>query len=245
MKIKTSVYLAAVVVILATGAYFSLGVETDAVVLSQPLRTAQLGSIPSASPSQQPAPSVGTQALVFIPAEQAEGTQSKSARLDLVQGRRPLHRFNSEKLQEAAQTLEISGLTDPKEAIKKLGFLTERQKTDGRVFIDYSPYVIESKIIGDNINILLPQAGMTLKGTIESIEVNGDIIRWSGSFSDVNANSNRFTISQTMTDSYAIAVYETPFGAFNMEAKNGTGWVVSQATDFPHSPHDSLRPPGR
>ncbi|ALN78617.1 hypothetical protein LA76x_0456 [Lysobacter antibioticus] len=113
----------------------------------------------------------------------------------------------------------------------------ERQIPNGRQFVAYDPYVLEAKNVGDNIEVYVPHIGLTLHGVIDDIEVNGDIIRWSGGFEDFNSTQSRFSVSQTMIDDYVLGAFDTPMGSFSLEVKNGQGWIADQAEEF-HLPPD-------
>ncbi|ALN61478.1 hypothetical protein GLA29479_593 [Lysobacter antibioticus] len=151
--------------------------------------------------------------------------------------RRSTFSLDRTKLQAALSKKAVLQLADPDKVIAGSLRPSAKQISDGRQFIAYDPYVIESKAVGDDIEIYLPNIGLTAHGVIDNIEVNGDIIRWSGRFEDFNSTQSSFSISQTMIDQYVLGVFETPMGTFNLEAKNGLGWIVDQGTDF-HLPAD-------
>lgn len=128
-------------------------------------------------------------------------------------------------------------LIGPSEVVPGVLDAAERQVANGRQFVAYDPYVLEAKDVGDEIEVYLPQAGLILHGVIDDVEVNGDIIRWSGGFEDFNSTESRFSIGQTMIDNYVLGTFDTPMGSFSLEAKNGRGWIVDQAEEF-HLPSD-------
>ncbi|WP_152566030.1 metalloprotease secretion chaperone CpaB [Lysobacter antibioticus] len=153
--------------------------------------------------------------------------------------RRATFLLDETHLKAARLRTDILQLADPKAVIAGKLKLTEEQINDGRQFVVYDLYVLESKDVGDAITVYLPSTGLALRGAIDSVEVNGDIIRWSGTFEDFNSTQNGFSISQTMIDDYVLGNFETPIGSFNLEAKNGLGWIVDQAKDF-HLPDDGF-----
>lgn len=128
-------------------------------------------------------------------------------------------------------------LIGPSEVVAGAPKAAERQMPNGRQFVAYDPYVLEVKDVGDDIEVYIPHAGLTLHGVIDDVEVNGDIIRWSGGFEDFNSTQSRFSISQTMIDDYVLGTFETPMGSFSLEAKNGRGWIADQVEEF-HLPPD-------
>lgn len=198
------------------------------------------------STAVQPGSSNHAAKLAFLPTESLfneERAQTQASKIDEAIKRRPLYKLDVQRLHDAYQNSALIKLMEPREAVFKLGFLTEAQKHDGRVFVSYDPYIIESKLVGDTIQVLIPQIGLALEGQIQAVEVNGDILRWTGSFTDLNDMNNRFSITQTMIDRYTHAVYETPFGHFNMEVKNEVGWVIKQSDNFqlPENGTDALQ----
>lgn len=164
--------------------------------------------------------------------------QTRPAQIKAIASRRPDIRMDQTQLELGLNKTELVQLADPKKVFQVLPWLSEKQRTDGRKFVSYDPYVIESKFVGDRVDILLPEVGMVGQGIVDSVEtLDKDIVRWQGHFDNFNDTQNRFTITQTLGDRYAVGVYETPYGSFNMESKNGYGWVVSQETDF-HLPEN-------
>lgn len=161
--------------------------------------------------------------------------------------RRSTFSLDRTKLQAALGKKAILQLADPDKVIAGSFRPSAKQISDGRQFIAYDPYVVESKGVGDDIEVYLPNIGLTAHGVIDNVEVNGDIIRWSGRFEDFNSTQSSFSISQTMIDQYVLGVFETPMGTFNLEAKNGLGWIVDQGTDFylPADGKDYVEPEGK
>lgn len=162
-----------------------------------------------------------------------------------VVARRSGVRMDEVELQHALNKTELTQRADPQAVFDALPWMTKKQRTDGRQFILYEPYVLESKFVGDRLDILLPEVNMIGQGIVDSVEIlDQDIVRWQGHFDNFNASQNRFTLTQTLGDRYAVATYETPYGNFSMESKNGYGWVVSQDKDFylPDNGQDYIEP---
>jgi hypothetical protein len=132
----------------------------------------------------------------------------------------------------AAKSRKDLRLIEPIEVLAGTLKVTERQIANGRQFVAYDSYVLEAKDVGDDVEVYLPHFDLTLHGVIDDVEINGDIIRWSGRFEDFNSTQNRFSISQTMIDDYVLGTFETPMGSFSLEAKNGRGWIADQAEEF-------------
>ncbi len=61
-------------------------------------------------------------------------------------------------------------------------------------------------------------------------------------FNNFSGAQNKFTLIQTLKDQYTVGTFETPMGNYNLEVKNGYGWVVNQQTDFylPKNGHDTM-----
>lgn len=164
--------------------------------------------------------------------------ETASEQIKAIVSRRPDIQMDQAQLEKSFNKTELVQLADPKKVFQVLPWLTERQRTDGRKFVSYDAYVIESKFVGDRLDILLPDVGILGQGIVDSVEtLDKDIVRWQGHFDNFNDTRNSFTITQTLGDRYAVGVYETPFGSFNMESKDGYGWVVNQQTDF-HLPEN-------
>jgi hypothetical protein len=136
-------------------------------------------------------------------------------------------------------------LADSRKVISGLKYLSKKQQTDGRSFIEYDSYVLEAKAVGDLIEIYIPEIGMTLHGKIEVVETNEDIVRWAGHFEEFDATRNSFSISQTLEDDYTIGTFETPIKSFSMEVKKGLGWIVNHTSDSsqPGGPKDYAEAP--
>ncbi len=112
---------------------------------------------------------------------------------------------------------------------------------DGRIFIHFDPYSIESKFEGDSVKIYVPELGLNQEGIINKVEsIEGDdIVRWTGVFAN---NQGDFSVSQTLKDQYTIMTVNTAQGSYVMESKNGYGWVKAQSTDDFHE-HDAVELP--
>ena len=185
-----------------------------------------------------------TQVATAFPAEQRIKPASTDKAAEAVMARRPFYKLDKQQVQAALNKTAMWQFADPQKAVQALPWLTEKQKTDGRAFIQYDPYVLESKFVGDQIDVFLPELGMTAKAVIDDIRpVDNDIIRWQGHFVDFNDSNSGFSISQTLKDQYAVGSIQTPLGSFNMESKNGMGWIVNQEKDFflPKNGQDAIQ----
>ena len=131
--------------------------------------------------------------------------------------------------------------TNPELVTSQLSFLTEKQKTDGRNFIQYDMRTLESRVEGDTVTILLSEIGLNVKAVIDNVESVNGMLRWSGHIMDFQ-EGGKFSITHAIRDQYAIGNFETPLGNFSLESKNGLGWIVNHATDFflPPNGNDAL-----
>lgn len=180
-----------------------------------------------------------------LPDAQRFKPKSQQQAIDSIIARRPFYRLDQQKVANALSKTAMWQYADPQKAFQVLPWLSEKQKTDGRSFIEYDAYVLESKFVGDQVDIFLPEIGLTAKAVIDDIQqIDDNIIRWQGHFIDFNDSQGVFSISQTLTDQYAVGSFQTPLGNFNMESKNGMGWVVNQEKDFflPENGQDAVHP---
>lgn len=180
-----------------------------------------------------------------FPSEQRIKPADNAQAVQAIVARRAFYRLDPQQVQAALGKTAMWEFADPQKAIQALPWLTEKQKTDGRSFIQYDPYVLESKFVGDQIDVFLPELGLTAKAVIDDIRpVDDNIIRWQGHFVDFNDSQSGFSISQTLKDQYAVGTFKTPLGNFSMESKNGMGWVVNQEKDFflPENGKDTVQP---
>jgi hypothetical protein len=227
MKTSHKISIALAMLVLAVIVWFALGAtraDHSATAVSQ---ATQLPKDPNA---------------VVVPASASFDLGKRPAmpqdHIKAIAARRPSIRMDEAQLQQALNKTEITQRADPKAVFQALPWLTEKQRSDGRQFVAYEPYVLESKFVGDRLDILIPEVGIIGQGIVDSVEIlDQDIVRWQGHFDNFNDTQNRFTITQTLGDRYAVATYETPYGNFSMESKDGYGWVVSQQTDF-HLPEN-------
>ena len=157
--------------------------------------------------------------------------------VDAFARRRAAFPLDRTRLQSARARKDFLQLADPAKVAAGALKPTPRQMADGRQFVAYDAYVLEARGVGDEFDVYLPNIGLTLHGVIDTVEVNGDIVRWAGTFEDFNSTQSRFSISQTMLDDYVLGSFDTPMGRYSLEAKNGLGWLVEQGADF-HLPAD-------
>lgn len=129
-------------------------------------------------------------------------------------------------------------------AINRMGILSQRQKSDGRAFVQYNLRTLESRVEGDQFDIFLPGAGLTTKAVIEQVESVDGMLRWTGRILDFQ-EGGKFSVMHALQDNYAVGTFDTPLGNFSMEAKNGWGWVAPQSADFflPPDGNDGLHVP--
>lgn len=116
-------------------------------------------------------------------------------------------------------------------AISHMGILSERQKSDGCAFVSYDPRTLESRVEGDQLDIFLPGAGVTVKAVVDRVESVDGMLRWTGRILDYQ-EGGKFSITHALQDNYAVGSFNTPAGNLAMEAKNGWGWVAPQSSDF-------------
>ncbi|MBX9404045.1 metalloprotease secretion chaperone CpaB [Lysobacter sp. BMK333-48F3] len=187
------------------------------------------------------APSAAASLLASEPAAEpaaGAGARTASTPVDAFVARRSAtFSLDRTRLQQARARKDVLQLADPARVAAGALKPTPRQMSDGRQFVAYDAYVLEARGVGDEFEVYVPNIGLTLHGVIDTVEVNGDIVRWSGTFEDFNSTQSRFSISQTMIDDYVLGSFDTPMGSYNLEAKNGLGWIVEQGADF-HLPAD-------
>ncbi|WP_410210143.1 metalloprotease secretion chaperone CpaB [Aquirhabdus sp.] len=161
--------------------------------------------------------------------------QSDRELLKASQQRRPQYRLDEQRLTQALHQQTIMQHSDAQTVAQHFSILNDTQLKDGRAFVQYDPYIIEGKSIGDHIKIDIPNTGQSYDGKVTDIEqVDSDIVRWRGDLDGVNGQMSNFTVTQTMKDQYAIAVFHTPTGEYILESKNGYGWVTSGSAEALH-----------
>lgn len=204
------------------------------------LERTRAGDAGPASAAATPASAAG---LASAAAPQPDAVDA----VDAFARRRATFPLDRTRLQSARARKDLLQLADPAKVAAGALKPTPRQMADGRQFVAYDAYVLEARGVGDEFEVYVPNIGLTLHGVIDTVEVNGDIVRWSGTFEDFNSTQSRFSISQTMIDDYVLGSFDTPMGSYNLEAKNGLGWVVEQGADFhlPAGGKDHLPAPQR
>ncbi|MCK5831163.1 MAG: metalloprotease secretion chaperone CpaB [Methylococcales bacterium] len=166
-------------------------------------------------------------------------------KIEKIEQRRPNFNFSLDELENTLNTKSPYQIIPREDVIDALDYLTEKQKTDSRTFIQYDPYVIETKFKNDVIELYIPGLDTSLKATIIQIDSGSmeGVIRWSGHFELFAGKPlNSFSLTQSIEDLYVAGTVVTPYGSYNIESKNGYGWVVDQKTDFflPESGVDTL-----
>ena len=170
-------------------------------------------------------------------APQGMTEEEMKARIDKIQARRPGIVLDEARLHTVlnAVNMPFYDHVEKEKAFESLPYLTEKQKTDGRNFITYEPYLMETKFVGDKLSVYLPNLSTKMALTITDVTVNelDGIVRWVGEFDGfLGEKMNKFSVTQAINDEYAVSTIVTPFGSYNLESKDGYGWVVSQKTDF-------------
>ena len=105
------------------------------------------------------------------------------------------------------------------------------QNHDQGFLFAFDHKVLDAKQQGDHINIEMLKYGINRKATITHIDhVDDDIVKWSGTFDSYPADINKFTITQTLKDHYAILKIFTDRGAYTAEIKDGIGLALPITT---------------
>lgn len=124
------------------------------------------------------------------------------------------------KLASSKIVKDISATAVPRSIIEK------------RIPIEYDHSALLDKTIGDAVSLYVPELDQTFQVSINFIEIAQGVVRWSGKSLSADPASNQLVISQLLNGEYAIGTLLTDRGAFNIEAKNGEGWIVNQSDDF-------------
>lgn len=158
--------------------------------------------------------------------------------------RRKFADLDTEKLKQAVDKTDVFLVIDRKQVFQKNPInLSEKEKNDGRVFIEYDLYNLESKQVGDPLILKVSELGLRRQGIIEKVTVatNDDIVSWSGYLENGDKNNESFYISQSIQDNYVSGSITTLDGTYTIEAKNGAGWIIPPSSGLPtedgHSEH--------
>ncbi|MFT7559824.1 MAG: hypothetical protein ACI93R_001739 [Flavobacteriales bacterium] len=120
--------------------------------------------------------------------------------------------------------------------------LADKYRNDGREFIRFSPMKLESLATGDKLKIAIVNAGIDFTATINDVRSSnaGESVTWSG-VSDSQYSNETFTITQG--ESLTVGGIFTDDGLYQLEVKNGQGYIVSNATLFRHGQDQAVEVP--
>lgn len=111
--------------------------------------------------------------------------------------------------------------------------LTDEERFDGREFIQIDPLKIESLVPGDTLEIAIAQNNARYQARIDRVEVQlENNVTWFGHLENVPGAENDTNVVFTRGSSLLTAGITTPNGHFELEARNGEGWIASSATLF-------------
>lgn len=111
--------------------------------------------------------------------------------------------------------------------------LTDEERFDGREFIQIDPLKIESLVPGDMLEIEIAQNNAKYQARIDRVEVQlENNVTWFGHLENVPGAENDTNVVFTRGTSLLTAGITTPNGHFELEARNGEGWIASSATLF-------------
>lgn len=111
--------------------------------------------------------------------------------------------------------------------------LTDEERFDGREFIQIDPLKIESLVPGDTLEIEIAQNNARYQARIDRVEVQlENNVTWFGHLENVAGAENDTNVVFTRGTSLLTAGITTPNGHFELEARNGEGWIASSATLF-------------
>lgn len=100
--------------------------------------------------------------------------------------------------------------------------------------IAYEEEMIAQRRVGDQIQFRVPELGIDVVGTINSLTaVDEDIHRWSGRILHSPYHST-FNILQSEKDRYAIVQLQTAQGLYVAEIKNGLGVIQADKVHLDH-----------
>jgi hypothetical protein len=178
-------------------------------------------------PAVLPASGASAPTFLLTPGTQSE-PQNHAALLALIKERSSSSRLfaNDAAIETARAQSTLFATITPEMVRHYLPLLTERQKADDRMFIQYDTRRLASRVEGDTINVNLPGLDSAFKAVITRVQTVDGALRWSGYLADFHGSSS-FTISHAGGDGQVEGVVVTPMGGFSLEAKNGYGWIIS------------------
>lgn len=111
--------------------------------------------------------------------------------------------------------------------------LSDQEKNDGRVFINLSSMKLETMARGDEMKVKIPNTDIDFTATINDVRSDnaGSSVTWEGTSNDPYSN-NRITI--TKGDTLVVGGIFTDNGLYQLEVKDGKGFIVDNATLFRH-----------
>lgn len=120
--------------------------------------------------------------------------------------------------------------------------LNEAEMNDGRQFVNVSNMKLESLAPGDTLDISIPNSDIDFKATITDVasSPDGSSITFNGT-SNIEGSNDRITI--TKGDDLVVGGIFTETGLYQIEAKNGQGYIVSSATLFRHGQDQEVHVP--
>lgn len=240
---RVAVLTAAVALVAGTGVFFWLqhdadapapeGVVTAASSATRSGAPASRGAVPGALPDAAEAAKAASQARLSPVSETLRHPGAAGDVIARIQQRQAMSRLfaDAQDIERARSENALMAPASADAAIGHMGFLSERQKSDGRSFVRYDLRTLESRVEGDQFDIFLPGAGLTARAVVEQVESVDGMLRWSGRILDFQ-EGGQFSVTHALQDSYAVGTFNTPVGNFSMEAKNGWGWVATQSSDF-------------
>lgn len=153
--------------------------------------------------------------------------------------RRAGQTFDPQELYKAMQEPDTWTPTDEAPASFNL---SDSHKNDGRVFINLSAMKLETMARGDKINIKIPNTDIDFMATINDVRSDnaGSSVTWEGSSDTPNSN-NKITI--TKGDTLVVGGIFTDENLYQIEVKDGQGYIVSNATLFRHGQDQTVEVP--
>ncbi|VUD69270.1 hypothetical protein TDB9533_04637 [Thalassocella blandensis] len=111
--------------------------------------------------------------------------------------------------------------------------LTDEELNDGRSFINFSELKLESLAEGDTLKISIGQDDIDFEAKISQVssEGQGESVTWYG---ESNTPGSTDTITLTQADGLTVGGIFTEQGLYQLEVRNGKGFIVSNATLFRH-----------
>lgn len=111
--------------------------------------------------------------------------------------------------------------------------LSDEEINDGRSFISFSSLKMESLAAGDSLQIKIAKDDIEFVAKISEVrsEGEGESVTWFGESSTPGSSD---TITITQADGLTVGGIFTDQGLYQLEVKNGQGYIVNNATLFRH-----------